>query len=296
MKLRNAFSMIELIFVIVVMGIIGKFGVEFLAQAYKSFIFTSVNNELQQNSANALEFIGARLQYRIKDSTIARVSTGSAPIAIGSATGSDIKVLEWVAEDIDGLRGTTAPTWGGIIDLDAGSKAALELPASDLTAVDSMIQDLTGSTTVDNPALFFIGANSDIQTGYGWDPAFPITDQQGAMHPIDTSSGATTQAVSSIAGVDFSNIDVYEYFKLAWTANALVYTPGTNGKGTLTFYYNYQPWLGETLTDANTKSAILMENVSTFRFVSLGSVVKIQICVKSDVVEEYSLCKEKTIF
>jgi len=42
MKTRAAFTMIELIFVIVVMGIIGKFGVEFLAQAYKSFIFSSV--------------------------------------------------------------------------------------------------------------------------------------------------------------------------------------------------------------------------------------------------------------
>ncbi len=44
-----------------------------------------------------------------------------------------------------------------------------------------------------------------------------------------------------------------------------------------------------------------MENVSTFRFKSVGSVIKIQVCVKSDIIDGnaaggYSLCKEKTIF
>ncbi len=69
--------MIELIFVIVIMGIIGKFGVEFLAQAYRSFISTTVNHNLQSSSASAVEFVSTRLQHRIKASTIARETNAS---------------------------------------------------------------------------------------------------------------------------------------------------------------------------------------------------------------------------
>jgi len=39
-----------------------------------------------------------------------------------------------------------------------------------------------------------------------------------------------------------------------------------------------------------------MENVDTFRFKAIGSIVKIQVCIKTDLVEDYSLCKEKTIY
>ena len=44
---RFAFSMLELIFVIVILGVLSKFGVEFLAQAYNNFIFSKINNTLQ---------------------------------------------------------------------------------------------------------------------------------------------------------------------------------------------------------------------------------------------------------
>ncbi|MBD3825184.1 MAG: protein containing prepilin-type N- cleavage/methylation domain protein, partial [Epsilonproteobacteria bacterium] len=46
MRSRAAFSMIELVFVIVALGIIGKFGVEFLAQAYNNYVYSSINNQL----------------------------------------------------------------------------------------------------------------------------------------------------------------------------------------------------------------------------------------------------------
>jgi len=298
MKKRTAFTMIELIFVIVIMGIIGKFGVEFLAQAYESFIFSKINNELQSNSETAVETIASRLQYRIKDSVIARTTKISAPVAIADATGSNYKVLEWVGVDEDGFRGisddnTSAylPNWSGIIDLDAGDKNRLISPQTNTAKVDAMISDLSSTNHgVDDAALYFIGANTNIQTGYGWNGA--LTNQQGAMHPIKKTANANEFTSSN--GVDFSGIDIYEYYQLAWTAYAIVYEPGTNHKGTLRLYYDYQPWNGGKLSDG--KSAILMENVSTFQFMSIGSIMKIQVCTTSDLVEEYSLCKEKTIF
>ncbi len=72
MRRRKAFTMIELIFVIVVIGIIAKFGVEFLIQAYNGYTFSVVQNKLQTQTETALEQITNRLQYRIKSSIIVR--------------------------------------------------------------------------------------------------------------------------------------------------------------------------------------------------------------------------------
>ncbi len=298
MKKRAAFTMLELIFVIIIMGIIGKFGVSFLAQAYKSFIFSQVNSNLQSKSESAVEIIAARLQNRIKDSVIARTAKNAAPVAIADASGKNYTVLEWVGIAQESRRGTSMgatpylPDWSGIIDLDAGNKNMIVSPQTDTSKINTMIADLNASgTTIDNAAIYFVGANSNVQTGYGWNGK--LNDQQGAMHPIKRVAGRV-DAFTSSNGVDFSGIDVYEYYLLSWSAYAIVYEPGTNGKGTLRLYYDYQPWNGEKMT--NGKDAILMEDVSTFQFMAIGSIMKIQVCTKSDLVEEYSLCKEKTIF
>lgn len=301
MKIRNAFTMIELIFVIVVMGIIGKFGTEFLAQAYKSFIFSNVNNGLQAKSAIAVEFIASRLQYRIKDSVIARTAAGATPVAVASASGETYKVLEWVGADIDGLRGTSTPNWSGIIDLDHASSSSglLISPATDTNATSSLINSLSYTdSSIDDAALYFIGSNSDINN-YGWDGT-ALNTHTGVMHPIMKNANPTNLLPRQGSSLTANNLtgDVYEYYKLAWTAYAIVYTPGPApdpNLGTLTLWYDYQPWNGENYT-TNGKSAIIMEDVSTFQFMAIDSIIKIQVCAKSKLVEEYSLCKEKTVF
>ena len=295
MRIRSAFTMIELIFVIVVMGIIGKFGVEFLAQAYKSFIFSNINNTLQSNSASAVEIISSRLQYRIKDSVIARIGQAGTPKAIGSASGTDYTVLEWIATDIEGYRGTTTPHWSGIADLDAGSASLVRSPETNSSQVDAHIGTMSyGTKGINNAAIYFVGSDSDITNGYGWNGA--LTNQNGTMHPI-MSTGTLTDLVPRIGGTTTANtfltgVDVYEYYKLAWTAYAIEFGDVDD----LILHYNYQPWDGDSIANGDSNTTLLVQDVDTFQFMSIGSIMKIQVCAKSDLVEEYSLCKEKTIF
>lgn len=305
MRIRNAFTMIELIFVIVVMGILGKFGVEFLRQAYESYIASSINNTLQANSGTAVEFIAARLQDRIKDSVIVRTGAGAPVVALADANYTTVyTVLEWIGADGDGFRGNSddnttlpifnKPNWSGIIDIDHADANASVLvsPETNTTKIDTLIKVLadnpaTSTTTINDAALYFIGSNSDIQSGYGWNGA--IIDQNRTMHPINLVVGQPTQFVSA-TGTNFQ--DVYEYYKLAWTAYAVVFETNTSN---LLLYYNYQPWNGDDYLDGT--SSIIMNNVSTFQSIAIGSVVKIQVCAKSNLTnQEYSLCKEKTIF
>ena len=298
---RYAFTMIELIFVIVVMGILAKFGAEFLAQAYNGFIFSKINNELQSKSESAVEQIGARLQYRIKASVIGRDPSNNnfstnfkAPTEINATEAPKYSILEWVGRANESFRGTTKPLWSGIIDINP-SKAlgvkTLVSPETNTTAVNNMIQSLrptASATTVNNAAIYFVGSNSNVHTGFGWD-----TIHTEAMHPIGVNGAHIDWLV---ADNNFSGVDVYEYYQLAWTAYAVGIDTAEPTK--LKLWYDYQPWEGEDYK--NGKSITLMENVSTFQYNAVGSILKIQVCTKSTVGAmsegNYSLCKEKTVY
>lgn len=290
-KKTSGFTMMELVLVIVVMGLLSKYGVEFMAQAYKGFIFSKINNSLQNKSATAVEFISKRLSYRIKDSVIARKTDGSFT-SIQNASGDTYTILEWVGSDIDNLRGDALPNWSGIIDLNAGDATNLHSPDTNTTALNNFINILSnGNTGLADSAIYFIGSNSDVNSSYGWN-GVAISDQEdAAMHPI-TYGSSPTDFSSSIAD-DFTSVDIYEYYKLAWTAYAIELTDD----GNLTLYYDYQPWKGESYTDNGVKSSLIMQNIDTFQFRSIGSLIKIQVCVNSPLTnQEYSICKEKTIF
>ncbi|HUH42720.1 MAG TPA: type II secretion system protein [Sulfurimonas sp.] len=304
---RAAFTLLELIFVIVIMGFLANFGVDLLSKAYKSFIFTKVNNSLQANSAMAVETIAARLQYRIKDSVIARQTNGNFQALAGN-TVLTAPILEWVGYDIDALRGDSAaapilPLWSGIIDMDLSNTNTLVSPSTNTAELQTLISALSNAGSgIDNAALYFIGSDSDIQTGYGWNGA-AVATQNEAMHPIRRSVVAGEEnrfiPINGATGADnnFNGADIYEYYQLAWTAYAVGisdYDAGTK-TGTLMLYYDYQPWRGETYL-ANGTAVKLMDNVSTFRFMAAGSILKIEVCVNSDLMEDYSLCKEKTVF
>ena len=286
---RAAFTLIELIFVIAIMGILSKFGIEFLAQAYNNYIFSNINSSLQSQSGTAVESIASRLQYRIKDSIIAREADGDF-FALAGYTANNAQILEWIGADIDGFRGNSAPLWSGVIDLDLSNATMLKSPQTDTTAIDNFIDALSdGGSGINNAALYFIGSDSDINN-YGWGGTALTEQNTSVMHPVKAGTNAD-EFESAIVGVDFSTTNVYEYYQLAWSAYAVVHDESTRD---LTLWYDYQPWEGESYT--NGKSALIMQNVDTFRFKALGSIIKIQVCVKTEIMKDYSLCKEKTIF
>jgi len=288
MRLRSAFSMIEVIFVIVVMGIIAKFGAEFLNQAYTSFIFSNINNRLQAQSESAVEQIAAKLQYRIKDSIIAKQADGTFQ-ALSSANNAGNIILEWVGSDVDGFRGDVLPLWSGIIDvdLDIGQNVNITSPQSNLASEGALIASLSSNNSgIADSALYFIGSNNDIN-GYGWD-GVALATQDDVMHPIQ--AGANNDQFQSSNADNFAGTDVFEFYKLAWTA----YAVEIQNNGDLVLYYDYQPWNGEVYTDG--QNSLIMENVQTFKFVAIGSLVKIQVCTSTTLVENYAICKEKTIY
>ncbi|MBN2896093.1 MAG: prepilin-type N-terminal cleavage/methylation domain-containing protein [Campylobacterales bacterium] len=297
---RNAFTMIELIFVIVVMGIIGKFGVEFLINAYQGFINTTVYNRMQSQSETALTQIGARLQYRIKDSVIGRPSVqfpGNNYTALQFANSANILVLEWVGYDIDGWRGDwnggsrNVPSWSGFIDVEAptANDGNLNSPQTREANLTSIISALSyGTADANDSAIFFIGGPTQIDQ-YGWGSG-TLADQNDTPHPVRVRNDWLEPRVGS-----FSGIDVYEYYQLAWSAYAIEHDT-TNKR--LMLHYNYRPWINDY---ADRQTSILMENVEQFSFRQMGESIWIQVCTKDQNFKDTddgncSICKEKTVF
>jgi len=308
-KLRNAFTMIELIFVIVIMAVLAKFGVEFLAQSYNSFINSKINNELQSNSASAVEFVGKRLEHRIKASTIAREDDGNF-VPLRDYSDDNASIIEWIGADIDGFRGDSNPNWSGVIDLDPALTNSTRLTsiATNTTDINDLINELSyGDSSINDAALYFVNPDS-LDINWGWDgnvsrfdTQLGIAGSQNAIHPIRRSLAALNEFIPIDGnGVDnnFTGVEAFEFYQLAWSAYAIGIDDWntTTSSGTLTLWYDYQPWKGESY-DVDAKTSTIMNNVSSFRFIARDSLIKIQVCVKSLLTnEEYSICKEKTIF
>ena len=307
---KSAFTMLELIFVIVIMGILAKYGTDFLAQAYQSFISSKINNELQAKSNIAVEFVAKRLEGRIKASTIARENNG-AYTDLGNYFASTANILEWIAIDEEGFRGNGAnPLWSGVIDLTDSNISYVGSPQTNTANVGAMISDLSNGTAgINDAAIYFVNPDALAATAneWGWDMNTTVTSATFAnqanvyIHPIRQDAGNAARFIPvNAAGADnnFSGVQAFEFYQLAWTAYAVGiddYNTTTN-VGTLSLWYNYQPWQGENYKQG-TKMTI-MENVSSFQFIGRGSTVKIQVCVKTtlDAADgRYSLCKEKTI-
>jgi prepilin-type N-terminal cleavage/methylation domain-containing protein len=303
--IKKAFTLLEMIIVMVVLGIIANFGVEILVNAYENYIFTYVQNRLQSQSEVAVNEIANRLEYRIKESPIARVSKTSTPIPLTQATtGLGASVLEWVSVDREGWLGeTNTPLWSGFIDVNSPSATSnlLISPQTDLTKLDALIKKLSPSNTgVNQSALYFIGGTGNPIDGFGWSGA--VISQDQFLHPIQASGNNFTSSIAA----DFSGAEVYEFYQLAWSAYAIVFEDSDgDGHGDLVLYYDYQPWLGETLSN-HASHEILMQNVTTFAFKAEGNVISVQVCVSDEdlfnadedndnTTGSYSVCKEKTV-
>ncbi len=299
--MRKAFTLLELVFVIVIVGIVGNIGADIFKSTYTSLITSEIDNKIQTHTNLVSKQIASLLEHRIKETVI--VSTSATDVnfkALNDATADiNASVLEWISIDHDGWRGRwngtyNQPIWSGLIDVDdpAGwnvtPRNILVSPETNTTLLNQHIQSLSvGGSTINNAAIFFIGANSNINS-FGWHNGGDIS----GLIAIN-SNGVENQFQAAVG--NFIGRDIYEYYRLSWTAHALV----RSSNGDLTLFSDYQPWEGENYNSAGSQSSLMVENVETLKFQSVGDIIKFQICISDDNLffdGGYSYCKEKAVF
>ena len=75
--MKRAFTLLELVVVIVVLGIIAMMSFNAIINIYSNYFQTRTVNELETQTEIALEQISKRLEHRIKPSVIARKTDGA---------------------------------------------------------------------------------------------------------------------------------------------------------------------------------------------------------------------------
>ena len=104
---RSAFTMIELVMVIVVLGIVSMIATDIIAHMYKGYIQTKIINDLEQKTETLINQVAKRLEYRIKDTIIAREKGTNDFLAMNSdeINTSSFDMVEWIGYDYESFVG-----------------------------------------------------------------------------------------------------------------------------------------------------------------------------------------------
>ena len=326
--MKRAFTLLELVVVIVVLGIIAMMSFNAIMNIYSNYFQTKTVNELETQTEIALEQISKRLEHRIKPSVIARKTDGAFLALNDNRVNLDAKyeILEFIPyayeifNDVISLdandhvieQGGKAGRYSGYADLAKSSPATgLISPGSNFTTgVVETIKDLTckddtrNATCVDftkkdgGVVAIFSDVYYNVQSSFGYsNGTVPVSLDIAKVGVKGGQSGLNGNTLE-ISGFDGKQIS--EQYHLAYTANAIVpeqsqsQADKNNGVFDLNLYYDYRPWMGEKYKQ-NGEKATLAKNVTRFVFTEKNGVIVLKLCMRAKN-SEITICKSKAVY
>lgn len=292
--------MLELIFVIVILGIVSSIGSELIANVYSNYIVQRGAHKSSSKTEITSTQIANRLSYAIPATVIAvnhypTLTTNKE--SLDSLTDASATILQWTGYDHDSFNGGG---WSGHADINATATTATSIstPGSDLTLASTIMTNL--GMSMSNAAIFFPRAYTTNNIGYGIDNIGDSTDISGLTKITGYGTG-----VINLGTPDLTSKTIREHYKIASSAYAIVPVKkdGTTICQTADFpcdlvlRYNFQPWEGENYNSGNASSKLLIRNISTFRFTGSGNTIRFKICQEENIGGDYNIttCKEKAV-
>ncbi|WP_276709483.1 type II secretion system protein [Campylobacter rectus] len=302
--MKNAFTLLELIIVIVIMGFLAFIGIDIAKNLYTNYLQARSINNLESQTELTLEQIAKRLAVRVKSSTIGRRASDDKFVATyDSGLNSNYNILEWISYSYESFQGGG---WSGFVDLDspntlrnsAKNGGTIVTPGSDLDYATKYISDLTNKkATLDNKqvGLFFKrNTKNNIQTDFGYNDS-----NQADAIAIVKKDGKNKLIIK------YSADDIYEQYYLLHTAYAVV-PVRANVADTdfdLWLHYNYRPWIsGEKYSKTETNKVLLAKNVTRFNFTETSGVIVMKLCIRDAGKSlgkdkaETTVCKTKAVY
>ncbi len=286
--MKKAFTLIELIFVIVLLSIISAFGADLYVKIYNSYTNNRATSDLEGETERTLNIITSLLRDRVKQTVIGReTDNGEHPdgnFVYLSDVQEEHDVLEWIGKSTEtqyigstkGLLG-----WSGF-DIKMAVPSGdfvIKSPGSSLENADDILTSLNAGTK-----SFGIIFNDDIiinTDSFGYDHTTYNHTNIGTVSIIDND----TMQISGLASRNKNR-----YF-LVHTAYAIVPVLDNNAADVsvggiksntynLLLYYDFQPWEKEKYE--NGKSVVLAKNVTMFRFTFDNNSVAVKLCMRDN--------------
>jgi len=310
-KFKRAFTLIELIFVIVILGVVASIGSSIIVQVFGGYITQRAVHDASLKTELAINQLANRLSYRINDSLLARKpnNTGTTPGTdfyaarnVPIAKRGIFSALEWIGYDNDSFEAFKEPRWSGFCDLGSPNTNfnSILSPASKRNFMSNIKKHYNaGATKYTGGAIRFMNNQYDNNDSHTYDSRCMYAGTAtGCMFPvtIDTGRKFTFTGGGDRTAGEMIYSEFYQY-----AISAFVVVPENkstiNGLEVfdLNFYYGYQPWEDEHYK--NGKKATLIQNVSVFRFRKEENSIRLKLCVIERIsnTEEISICKEKAV-
>lgn len=294
-KLISAFTMIELILVIVILGIVGSLGSEILSVLYNNYYWTAKTQRLEAQANLAADIIAARLKHRIPQTTAA-LDKNNKYKSVNGAQDSDLifylKAYELERRDFTAWKDNSAypePRVSGYINNLKDTSNKVNNKYTDtitITSDDSRFNGL-GQYTIffnDDSAIFYKpknAANNKAEDLYL--KAYYEKNQPFYYGCRDGSITYSTNNVGTIiinrSGCDLDNGDkvrpsragsLYRY-SFSKEVNKIVFDTKKTLNGTKLGTLKLEVLKANVSKNALGQSYTLARNVSAFSFTSLSA-------------------------
>ena len=275
---RSAYTLLELIFVIVILGIVSSIGAELIAKVYENYIIQRAHHRAELKTELAALQIANRLRYAIPG-TLYRIKNDDSleSTLLSLSAGADTyKGLQWVGYDGDSFEAvstnTNQPGWSGFADV--------EDAATDINHIKTQGSNLTLANTI-------IG-NLSPTVGKSITNAFVYFPNENVPSAVNGFAGDIISLAAPAAGTR----TIHEHYKLAWSSYALY----VDNNDDLLLYYDFPATLAANKD--NGTNQLLLKNVTTFKFKVTGRTIRFKLCVQEEIGEDYNItaCKEKAVF
>lgn len=312
--MKKAFTLLELMVVIVIIGLLSHMGIQMTLNIYRSYLQSRAINTLETQTELVLEQISKRLAIRVRGSTIGKqpAANGNGAFVSTSAAGlnNTFSILEWVTYSYESFQDGG---WSGFADLSSpntaiasidenvrsgtvstpGSRLSISAAAPNFSA-DQNIRDLTSnaaSIANGNIGIVFKNMSLNSATSFGYN--------RTNANSIGTIVANGQNNILSI--VNYRDALISEQYYLLHTAYAVV--PGiasANGDFSLFLHYNFRPWAGQEYNNGN--SDLLATNVTRFNFTEANGIIVLKLCIRDGrrslepAEEETTVCKTKAIY
>jgi len=220
--MKRGFTLIELVFVIVVLGIISMFGADLYTKIYKSYVHVRAVNQLEARTQNAMMLITNRLEDRIKSSTIGRELSSNQFVPISALDDPKYDILEWIGQSVETRNiNKRTPGWSGFMSMsqlrddkwkagteDAGyignTRATFNMVSlgSDFPQVANIVGNLRAteygksSTNTQVAVIFRVVTNdaspTSVGIGFGYDRKVDVNGSNRVLIAVGTPSTTGT--------------------------------------------------------------------------------------------------------
>lgn len=286
--MKKAFTLIELIFVIVLLSIISMFGADLYVKIYNSYTNNRATSDLEGETERTLNIITSLLRDRVKQTVIGReTDNGEHPdgnFVYLSDVQEEHDVLEWIGKSTEtqyiGSANKGVLGWSGF-DIKMAVPSGdfvIQSPGSSLKNAESILNSLNAGTK--SFGIIFNDAEVDANS-FGYDHKTYNHTNIGTV----SITGNDTMQISGLASRNKNR-----YF-LVHTAYAIVPVLDNNAADVsvggiksntynLLLYYDFQPWEKEKYE--NGKSVVLAKNVTMFRFAYDNNSVAVKLCMRDN--------------